>query len=122
MVSQNKQRRTRVRLFQSDMDGKLRRKMQRRNESSAAVLALQKHEDEKTPGTLYRHFYVAGALLYVGISFNAISRTGKHRCTAHWYSLIATISLEHFPSRVAAMEAERLAIKNENPKYNLRGF
>jgi excinuclease UvrABC nuclease subunit len=121
-ASQSKQRRTRVRLFQSDVDGKLRCKMQRRNENSAAVLALQKYENEKTPGILYRHFDATGVLLYVGSSLNAISRTSKHRLTVHWYSQIATISLEHFSSRVAAMEAEQLAIKNEKPKYNIRGL
>src|SRR5262252_1137510 len=116
IASRNSQRRvSRVRGFRSDVDRKLHRKVQRKNAICAATLALQQYEEEKTPATLYRHFDVDGHLLYVGVSADASSRSRQHEHGAKWHREIATISLEHFPSRVTALEAERLAIKHEKP-------
>jgi hypothetical protein len=68
---------------------------------------------------LYRHFDESGALLYVGISTSTLSRLTQHRTNALWFSAIASVKVEHFPTRAAAQRAEIEAIKKERPKYNI---
>lgn len=70
--------------------------------------------------TLYRHYSQSGELLYVGISLSATLRTARHKCGAHWFKEIATITLEHFDRRRDALKAERRAIKKERPLHNLK--
>jgi hypothetical protein len=70
------------------------------------------------PTQLYRHFAADGTLLYVGISLSTVSRLAQHEHASHWFSQIARVEVERFPTRTAAMEAERLAVLNENPLYN----
>lgn len=67
---------------------------------------------------LYRHFDATGALLYVGISLNAVSRLAQHRMTSAWFDQIARIEIEWHPTRTVACNAERLAIQTENPLHN----
>lgn len=71
---------------------------------------------------LYWHFDADGLLLYVGISIQAIARFSGHRSTAHWAHLVARIDIEAYPTRDAALTAEKTAIKNERPRYNVIGF
>lgn len=91
--------------------------------------------------TLYRHYDDAGRLLYVGITTSLTcnsyaaypyailnhktrqpSSTRGARLTHHksqpWYPQIKTITLEQFPDRAAAENAERWAIHDEKPLYN----
>jgi GIY-YIG catalytic domain len=70
------------------------------------------------PCTLYRHFDLGGKLLYVGIAIDALGRLAAHKSGSGWYPEIATITLQHFQTRIEAMEAERRAILTENPLYN----
>lgn len=70
---------------------------------------------------LYRHFDARGNLLYVGISLSAVSRLGEHKAVSHWFDEIATVTVQPYPTREAALEAERLAIANENPAHNIKG-
>lgn len=75
---------------------------------------------KKMPCQLYRHFSGDGTLLYVGISLNAVLRQYAHKTgRAPWFTQIAKIEIETFSSKYAAMEAERKAIKNEKPLYNV---
>lgn len=67
---------------------------------------------------LYRHFDMAGDLLYIGISLNAIARLAQHRQTSPWFESIARIEVEWFDSRQAAFDAERHAIQTESPAHN----
>lgn len=69
---------------------------------------------------LYRHFDKDGNLLYVGVSLNAIERTIAHRDKSHWYNDIARIEIEWHHSRSAAYYQEKLVIKREHPKHNIR--
>lgn len=71
------------------------------------------------PCELYRHFDKSGRLLYVGISYTAISRLVGHRSNAHWFDEIVRIEIERFQTREAAAKAELEAIKNEKPLHNL---
>lgn len=67
---------------------------------------------------LYRHFDRAGNLLYVGVSITTMVRLNQHRCNSRWFKHIATITVEHFPTRKQAFDAERIAIREEKPLYN----
>lgn len=68
--------------------------------------------------TVYRHFDKEGTLLYVGVSLNAIARLRQHHDYSTWFRQINNVTLESFPSREEALEAEALFIKNEKPLYN----
>lgn len=67
---------------------------------------------------LYRHFDAAGVLLYVGISLSAVVRLSNHRTASSWSEQIATVTVEQFPTRGEAYEAETIAIRTEKPLYN----
>lgn len=71
------------------------------------------------PTSLYRHFDATGRLLYVGIAMNALARQVQHVNGSHWADMIATITIERFPTRGAAVDAEERAIAVERPLYNL---
>jgi hypothetical protein len=67
---------------------------------------------------LYRHFDGNGTLLYVGISSSTIARLSQHQRTAHWFDQVTNVSVQKFPTRKDALEAEKLAIQTECPLYN----
>ena len=70
------------------------------------------------PTVLYRFFDDAGQLLYVGIARNPIQRLFQHNDDKPWAGDITTITLERFPTRIAAREAEIAAIMNEGAIHN----
>lgn len=69
---------------------------------------------------LYRHFDAEGQLLYVGISLSALTRLGQHKENAQWYGRIARVEIQTFPSRAAALHAEREAVRTEQPSFNIK--
>jgi hypothetical protein len=71
---------------------------------------------------LYRHFNKEGALLYVGVSLNALNRLAQHRDVSHWFPAITNVTIEIFPDRKAALAAEQKAIIKENPRHNLHRY
>lgn len=68
---------------------------------------------------LYRHFDKNGVLLYVGISLCTVQRLSQHGDGSHWFYNIAHVTIETFPTRSAAVKAEKHAIKTERPLHNL---
>lgn len=70
---------------------------------------------------LYRHYDWEGALLYVGISNDALRRLCQHSERAKWYRQVAKVEIQWLPSRREALEAEARAIRLENPVWNVRG-
>jgi excinuclease UvrABC nuclease subunit len=70
---------------------------------------------------LYRHFDAAGELLYVGISLNAVYRLSQHKDHSAWFSSISNVTIETFPTRKDALDAETTAIIKEKPKHNIKG-
>jgi len=68
---------------------------------------------------LYRHFDAENNLMYVGISLSTITRLGQHQQHSKWFNEIKKVTIEHFSTRQDAIEAEKKAIKTENPKYNI---
>lgn len=73
----------------------------------------------RRPHALYRFFDAAGALLYIGITWDIADRFPRHALDKPWWSDIANITVETYPDRAAVLEAERLAIKAESPLYNI---
>lgn len=69
---------------------------------------------------LHRHFDKNKKLLYVGISLCAINRLSQHRDASDWYRDIASVSIEWFPSRGRAIDAERIAVRCEFPIHNIQ--
>lgn len=65
---------------------------------------------------LYRHFDIAGKLLYVGISYDFLRRSHKG---SKWFYRITTITVEHYETRELALQAETAAIITEKPLFNL---
>jgi predicted GIY-YIG superfamily endonuclease len=68
---------------------------------------------------LYRHFCQEGSLLYIGISLSALTRLGQHEEHSAWFDKIRTVTIENFQNREAAKAAEKAAIINEKPFYNV---
>lgn len=68
---------------------------------------------------LYRHYDENNHLLYVGIANNLASRCGQHEGSSHWFERVHNITVEHYKGRMEALNAEKKAIKNEKPLYNL---
>lgn len=69
--------------------------------------------------TLYRFFDAAGRLLYVGITDRGPRRWREHMVTQPWWDDVASSTIEHVGDRVAAEEAERIAIQTEKPLHNV---
>lgn len=67
---------------------------------------------------LYRFFDSQETLLYVGITGSVRLRTNQHRRTQPWWDLVATMTVERFPSRAESEMAERVAIRDEDPVFN----
>ena len=78
------------------------------------VVGTEERETE-----LYRHFDAEGRLLYVGVSLSTTVRLMGHKERSEWANRIATITIERFPTRSAALQAERAAIKAEKPLHNI---
>lgn len=74
---------------------------------------------KEEPCQLYKQYADDDTLLYVGISGNALVRTGQH-AKAPWASLIARVEISTFPSRARALKAETWAIEAHRPVFNRR--
>lgn len=92
---------------------------QRAYRQRKAAIQPAHQEEDSAPTALYRHFSPDGRLLYVGISINALSRLTAHLSGSAWAEQIARVEIERFPSRRAALDAERKAIRAECPKFNI---
>jgi hypothetical protein len=68
---------------------------------------------------LYRHFDKNGALLYVGISISPTNRNKNHSSNADWFQQVVRIDIEWCASKEAALWAEDVAIRQENPRHNI---
>lgn len=75
----------------------------------------------KAPTALYRHFDAAGSLLYVGISLSPLARLSAHGDGSHWAQAISRVTMEWFPDRKSALDAELKAIREELPAHNIAG-
>lgn len=71
------------------------------------------------PTVLYRYFDQENQLLYIGVSLNLASRMSQHGKTP-WGYAVAKVTAQWFDCGVEALAAERIAIRTEQPKYNVR--
>lgn len=76
-------------------------------------------EITKTPHALYRFFDEGGELLYIGITNNPTARFRQHGSDKDWWHEVATIRMERYSSRDAVLVAEKRAIIEEKPRYNV---
>lgn len=80
--------------------------------------------DDVTGGglhTLYRFFAADGGLLYVGLTKQPWARFKQHAHDKPWWTLVASATLQHYPTREALQQAEKQAIADEEPRYNIAG-
>jgi predicted GIY-YIG superfamily endonuclease len=68
--------------------------------------------------TLYRFYDSDDRLLYVGVSSSFTSRAHAHSKNSQWFEKSVRVTLEHHPTREAVLEAEKFAIKQEDPLHN----
>lgn len=68
---------------------------------------------------LYRHFNKKGKLLYVGKSMSIFNRISNHKSNSFWFEKISSITLEKHESEELLNRAERKAIEEEKPFYNI---
>lgn len=67
---------------------------------------------------LYRLYGADDRLLYVGVSNDPPNRMQQHAGDKPWWPEVARHGLEWLDTRDEALDAERLAIYTEKPKYN----
>lgn len=69
---------------------------------------------------VYRFRDAHGTLLYVGCSGTFGQRLDNHASSKAWFTQVADISVEHYPSRPEALAAEAKAIRDEAPIHNVQ--
>jgi predicted GIY-YIG superfamily endonuclease len=72
------------------------------------------------PTAVYRAYNRYGELLYVGISHHSLRRFGEHSQDKPWWTEVDTVKITHYDSRTEALTAERQAIADERPQYNVQ--
>lgn len=68
---------------------------------------------------LYRIYDHDAALLYVGITNNPVTRFREHGAAKDWWPRVANIGIVTFHSREELEAAEKTAIRDEKPRYNI---
>lgn len=71
---------------------------------------------------LYRFFNEGGQLLYVGITDNVLRRWMEHSREKPWWFDLSHVTVQWHETREDALVAERVAIKTEDPLYNVNGL
>lgn len=71
--------------------------------------------------TLYRLYAPTGRLLYVGITDDWSKRRAQHAVDKDWWHLVDQVALVEFEDRATAIEAERRAVRAEQPVHNVVG-
>lgn len=67
---------------------------------------------------LYRFYDHGGNPLYIGISGNGATRLDDHRKRSEWWPLAEHIAISVYDTAEAAKDAERAAIRGEQPRFN----
>jgi predicted GIY-YIG superfamily endonuclease len=76
---------------------------------------------DETPTALYRFFNAAGRLLYVGITDHLKRRFEEHAAEKPWWPEVTRKTVQWYPTRTLAAEAELAAIRAERPLCNIQG-
>ena len=72
-----------------------------------------------TSTALYRYYDADDELLYVGMTGDLAEREVEHIRDSTWMDFAARSTIERFPTRDEAEEAERDAIRSEVPLFNI---
>lgn len=83
------------------------------------------HPGARAEGTeetaVYRLFDRSGRLLYVGMGRNPMGRWAAHAEQHAWWPEVASFTVVWHPTRKAAAEEERSALRNEETVHNIHG-
>lgn len=82
-------------------------------------MARPYHEKTNTPHAVYRFVRDDETLLYVGCSETPLARFEQHRSIRPWYREIARVELKWYSDYLSAARAEKQAILDEEPMYNI---
>jgi predicted GIY-YIG superfamily endonuclease len=82
-------------------------------------MIMEKASGAAAPHALYRFFGADGTLLYVGITNNPSRRFSQHGVQREWWLEVETIRMERHPDRESVLLAEKRAIQEERPRYNV---
>lgn len=74
---------------------------------------------DNSPHALYRFYDGDGVLLYIGVTADPGVRFKQHRNDKEWWTQVATIRIEKLPTRASVLAAERIAIQEERPLWNV---
>jgi excinuclease UvrABC nuclease subunit len=69
--------------------------------------------------SVYRIRDAEGSLLYVGMATNPMNRWAAHAAQHPWWARAASWEVEWFDTRAEAADAEKRAIKTEDPECNI---
>ncbi|WP_405848068.1 hypothetical protein OG211_12190 [Streptomyces niveus] len=71
---------------------------------------------------LYRAYDASLRPLYIGISSCSPVRLDNHRRQSEWWTLAEYIAISAYGTAHAVEEAERAALRHEQPRFNKRGL
>lgn len=71
--------------------------------------------------TVYFYYDEDDRLLYVGFTSRGPQRQKQHKTLAVWWPLVARAEFEHYENEEDALEAERTAIAELRPRFNVVG-
>lgn len=69
---------------------------------------------------VYRCFDESGRLLYIGYSSDLPRRARQHDAGTEWWPTVAKLRVQVFRTALEATAAERAAIENEGPAFNIQ--
>lgn len=72
------------------------------------------------PYWLYRCYDKTDQLVYVGISHDAHARLRGHSYRSWWAADVEYVELEEIQGKTAALEAEKVAVRTEHPRWNVQ--
>jgi len=81
--------------------------------------ALEQRRDPEVTTKLYTAHDKDGRLLYIGISDKMGDRLQSHVEGSSWMEFAANISIDEFPTRRGAEQAERERVKDGKPLFNV---
>lgn len=61
-------------------------------------------------------------LVYVGVTDNVPRRISAHSEHSEWFPFVSRVTHESYGLRMLAEQAESVAIRTENPLFNIRGI
>lgn len=73
------------------------------------------------PHWVYRCYDNQGRLVYVGSTADLFGRLDQHRKTSWWAPTVARVTAKVYPDGPTGRVAEREAIRDEVPRWNLSG-